>query len=82
MNYFYHLDDCIFLKPDDFSLTDCHLWEKLLCLSQKCFHAAYEKHNKVCADVMFTVLKKILVCVFYKVAARFVWVIIDLIFDD
>lgn len=33
------------------SLSDCHLWEELLCLSQKCVHAAHEKHNKVCADV-------------------------------
>lgn len=49
----------VFLKPGDFfSLTDCHLREKLLRLSQKCFHAAHEKHNKVCAGIMFTMLKE------------------------
>lgn len=37
-----------FLKPADLlSMTDRHLWEELLCLSQKCFHAAHEKCHKV-----------------------------------
>lgn len=38
-----------------FVLSDCHLWEKLLCLSQKCFSAAHEKCDKVCVVVISTV---------------------------
>lgn len=33
--------------------TDCYLWEKLLRVSQKCFHAAHEKHREVCVDLSF-----------------------------
>ena len=33
--------------------TDCYLWEKLLCVSQKCFQAAHEKHSEVCVKLSF-----------------------------
>lgn len=60
----YYVDHFIFLKQVDFVfLTDRYLWEKLLCVSQKRFHAAHEKRNKVCAEVMFPNSKGVLVCV-------------------